>query len=130
MDSLIPNSFSSDELQKLLKTAPLDAHASDEDQPADIEKLLDSIDKSLQESMDKFADDNDIPPQLVGKSIAISTCFRLIQWHMHIANVYAENDEMGTSLQWSADAGKIQSIVCILRSIKVSDEDFLVDFDL
>ena len=127
MTSSIPNSFSSDDLKNLLKTAPSDVECSD---PAkDIEDILQSYCDDLQFQMDKFSREMDIPPQFVGKALAIYTCIRLIAWHSTISSKHMEENELAEALQWARDAGKIQSIVCILRSIEVCPEDFLFDYE-
>jgi len=131
MTSSIPNSFSSDDLQKLLKNAPVEADTecgcTEDEDP--LEKMLQAYSDDLQKAMDKFSRENDIPPQLVGKALIIQTCVRLIGWHSTIATKHFEEQELTDALQWSRDAGKIQSLVCILRSIQVCPEDFLFDYE-
>jgi len=127
MTSSIPNSFSSDDLKNLLKTAPSDVGSND---PAkDIEDILQSYCDDLQSQMDKFSREMDIPPQFVGKAVALHTCIRLMGWHSTISSKHMEEREFDDALQWARDAGKIQAIVCILRSIEVCPEDFLFDYE-
>ena len=61
---------------------------------------------------------------LVEKVMLHMICNRMIEWHSKIGVHLSEQGEHMAALGWLRDAGKFQSIVCLLETIGVSDEDF------
>ena len=127
MTSSIPNSFSSDDLAKLMKDAPKEADVK-ETSDCDCCSMVDRIEEAADEAL------NSVPEELKGpvihKVMAMKIIGRMIDWHTGYGEQIAEHggdQEMSTS--WLRDAGKFQAAFNILQCISVGDDDFTFSAD-
>ena len=120
MTSSIPNSFSADDLSKMLKSAPKEADVPDTT-PSDEEmcehKMIDLAGKIC----DDTGDLTEGP--MLHKVIALTIIKRLAYWHQKTGEIQWEEDSDMASA-WIRDAGKLQAAMQILESVSLGDEDF------
>lgn len=125
MTSSIPNSFSSDDLQAMLDSAPKEEemHA-----PAETESGLTSDEEALDELADEIL--NSVPEEyqgpLIHKVMTMKVIARMIEWHTHMGERLMEEGETETGTAWLRDAGKFQAAFGILQTITVGKDDFTV----
>lgn len=123
LTSSIPNSFSSEDLERLLENAP-----SEETMPTKVE---DMDPEQIQEFAAKLVDDSlqfcDGP--LLHKVMALTIISRLIEWHTNIGVTQFEHNATGSGVSWLRDAGKLQAALGQLREVGVGESDFTVPQD-
>lgn len=120
MTSSIPNSFSADDLSKMLESAPKEADVPDTT-PSDEElSELEMI-----ELAGKICDDSGDLTEgpMLHKLIALTIIKRLTYWHQKTGELqWDENSDLASA--WIRDAGKLQAAMQILQSVSLGDEDF------
>ena len=122
MTSSIPNSFSSEDLQAMLDSAPKE---EDMHTPAE-----DTSDKDDADILDEIADDvlNSVPKEhegpLVHKVMAMKVLARMIEWHTYMGEKLHEEGETEAGSAWLRDAGKFQACFAIMQGITVGRDDF------
>ena len=121
MTSSIPNSFSSDDLSKLLESAPKEAEiqSSDEYETPEIEAMENLADEML----NSIADTGFSAP-LVHKVIAMKVIARMVEWHTTMGVHMMEEEDKDCAISWLRDAGKFQSMFNELMSISVGRDDY------
>ena len=120
MTSSIPNSFSQDDLKRMLENAQPDVDTPEIDRDDQSEANL----KKLAEDVEDF-----IQARLSGplgpKVVAFAILGHLMAWHTEIGKQrFADGDPDG-GISWLRDAGKIQVAMGALAEIDLGDEDFL-----
>jgi len=120
LTSSIPNSFSADDLSKMLESAPKEADVPDTT-PSDEElSELEMI-----ELAGKICDDSGDLTEgpMLHKLIALTIIKRLTYWHQKTGELqWDENSDLASA--WIRDAGKLQAAMQILQSVSLGDEDF------
>ena len=120
MTSSVPDSFSMDELSKVMEAAPKEEELqsqvnSKEFTPAYIEQVAsDAIDMAT----DLVAN------PLVHKVMAMMIIHRMIEWHTQVAAKLMEDGNTESAICWARDAGKFQSMMNSLVNICITDDDF------
>ena len=129
MTASIPNSFNSDELQKLMDNAPHEADcqcgecpSSDKDDYS--EKRIHAI---VEEALNDMGEQS--PGPLVHKVAMMAICERMYDWHVTMGEKLMDDDDAKAAAAWLKDAGHFQVIFNILRFISVGKEDFTCDPD-
>jgi len=120
LTSSIPNSFSADDLSKMLESAPKEADVPDTT-PSDEElSELEMI-----ELAGKICDDSGDLTEgpMLHKLIALTIIKRLTYWHQKTGELqWDENSDLASA--WIRDAGKLQAAMQILQSVSLGNEDF------
>ena len=72
-------------------------------------------------------DINDAVKHPIGHKVAaIAIMTNMLEWHSRTAKALMEDGEYSAALGWARDAGKFQSILNILDTVEVCDDDFTV----
>ena len=121
MTSSIPNSFSSEDLQAMLDSAPKEEemHTPAEDTSDSSEDILDAL---ADEVLNSVPEEHAGP--LVHKVMAMKVIARMIEWHTHMGESLHEDGDTESGTAWLRDAGKFQACFNILQSITVGRDDF------
>ena len=123
MTSAVPNSFSMDDLEKAMETAPneelLHATVGCND---DKELTSEFIENIAQEALDLAT--QKCPDPLVHKVMAMMIIHRMVDWHHGIGLRQLEEDNLDSMGAWMRDAGKSQACMDILNSISIGPDDW------
>lgn len=121
--SSVPDSFSMDDLEKAMETAPneemLHATIGCND---DKEFTPEFIEKIAQECLEAASEK--CPDPLVHKVIAMMVICRMVDWHKSVAHRQLDDDNLESMGAWMRDAGKFQACMDILTSVAIGPEDF------
>ena len=118
--SNVPNSFSSDDLEKLLENAPEDI--TDQkivvDEDASLQERIEAhVANALQEAADIFE------TPVVHKIFVLQVLHKMEQWHSHVgADKLSEGDTSGVG--WLRDAGQLQVAFNIMLNCDLGEDDF------
>ena len=119
----VPDSFNIDQLEEMLETAPneelLHATVGCND---DKELTSEYIENVAQEALE-FATEKCHDP-LVHKVMAMMIVCRMIDWHKHVAQRQLDDGNIECMAAWMRDSGKFQSVMDILCSIAIGENDF------
>ena len=132
MTASIPNSFNSDELQKLMDNAPHEADCQCGECPSSISDDKEDfsperIHSIVEEALNLMSEQS--PGPLVHKVAMLAICERMYDWHNHMGQMQIEDGETKAAMAWLRDAGHFQVIFNILRNVSVGKEDFTCDDD-
>ena len=120
MTASVPESFSIDDLNAALESAP-----KEDELKSQIEKC-----EYSQEYIEKVADDalnmasDLVKDPLVHKIMAMMIVNRMIQWHTLIGDNQLEQGTQESAVCWYRDAGKFQSMMDSLMMIAIGNNDF------
>ena len=120
LTSSIPNSFSSEDLERLLENAPTEETMPTKVEDMDPEQIAEFATKLVDDSL-QFCDG-----PLLHKVMALTIINRLIEWHTTIGVTEFENDSPENGVSWLRDAGKLQAALSQLREVGVGDSEFTV----
>ena len=128
MTSSIPESFSMDDLEKAMETAPNEEllHATvgcNDDKELTPEYIENVAQEVLELATDKC------PDPLVHKVIAMMVIHRMVDWHKGVAQRQLDDDNLESMGAWMRDAGKFQACMDILCSIAIGPHDFTCNQD-
>ena len=116
MTSSIPNSFSSEDLEALLKDAPAEKEV---DNTQNFSK--DYIIQLASDICDEMVQKSHGP--LIHKVVALTILARLQSWHTDIGEGRIQDGE-GSGIGWMLDAGKLQAAGQLLESVSLGEDDF------
>ena len=118
MTSSIPNGFSTDDLERLLKEAATETETEEgTDSQTESQRLI----KLAGDLCDNMMDKGEGP--LLHKVVALTIIARLASWHKTVGrDRLKEGDDCGES--WLMDAGKCEAASELLASIDLGDDDF------
>ena len=126
--SSVPDSFSMDDLEKAMESAPneelLHATVGCND---DKECSPDYINHIAQEAIINAGES--CPGPLVHKVMMMAICSRMISWHTHMGEMMYEDGNQEAGACWLRDAGKFQSMMDSLVNITVGDDDFTCNYE-
>ncbi len=133
MTSAVPNSFSMDDLEGLLKDAKVE-----EETTASCPHFLSEIDdpeeyvNAVQDIVIKWLNDLSEPIDgedclIVHKAIIVALVEKMIGFHSKGGLEMHKQGAHLPGLGWERDAGKFQAIACILGTISMGDKDFMFD---
>ena len=113
----IPNSLSGDDLQRLLENA----QSEDTDIPeVNSQEHIDlTAIRLVQEAVEECRD------PLVHKAMVVHIINGLISWHDKMSENMFDRDETKAAIAWAADKGKLQSIMNILFTINLGEDDWM-----
>ena len=115
--SNVPNSLSGDDLQRLLKNAQSDETVIPEINSREHIDL--TAIRFLQEAVEECHD------PLVHKAMLVHIVNGLILWHEQMSERMFENDDTKSAIAWAADKGKLQSLMNILFTINLGENDWM-----
>ena len=124
MTASIPDGISFAELQALAKQAP--------ESPSAPKGPYDGLTKeSLLERAESLVDDahDKCGHPLIAKLMISDMVSRLLNWHSRAGLDCIEDGESKAAMFWHRDAGKLQSILCILEGIGMGPDDFTIPED-
>ena len=117
MTSSIPNSFSRDDLERMLENAQSEAPEVDNTQNFSEKYMI----KLASEICDEMMERSRGP--LIHKLVAMTILQRLEGWHNNIGmERLKEEDTSGVG--WIMDAGKCQSARMLLETVDLGSDDF------
>ena len=117
MTSSIPNSFSRDDLERMLENAQSEAPEVDNTQNFSEEYMLKLASDICDEMMERSRG------PLIHKLVAMTILQRLEGWHNNIGmERLKEEDTSGVG--WIMDAGKCQSARMLLETVDLGSDDF------
>jgi len=122
MTASIPDGISFSELQALAKDAPEDTAAPKG--PYDgltQDELTELVDKIIDDASEKCGH------PMLAKLLAADVLSRLIGWHSHAGLEQSEDCENKSAMYWHRDAGKLQAALCILHTVSIGPDDFLME---
>ena len=119
MTSSIPNSFSKDDLERMLENAPADP-TPEFDRDDTSEKRL----KALAEEVEDFIQERVSGP-LGPKVCAFLILGHLMAFHTEVGKERFANGEPESGVSWLRDAGKLQAAMGLLQEIDLGDDDFI-----
>lgn len=121
MTSSIPNSFSRDDLERMLENAQSEQEVDNSrnyDKDYMIQLASDICDEMMERSYGP----------LIHKIVALTILNRLESWHTGVsAERMSEDDPSG--IGWSKDAGKLQSAALLLETVSLGEHDFTCNLD-
>lgn len=118
----IPDGISSDDLEKLLVSAPADCPPEDTQGAKDAhfeelcETALGLIDMA-------YEDQSGVDACQIHKLMLHELVARFVVFHKKVAEQNAEQRNYDAAFAWSADAGKFQAIMNILQTISCGPDD-------
>ena len=125
MTTSIPDSFNMDELSAALENAPADADYSVNEKASQLmnDEIWDLAHDEVQRT-GKLTDNGPV----FHKAMVMQILAKLQQFHTSMGDSVRE---MGAPEDvfnaWSRDAGKIQAAICILMTVSVDDDDFMLE---
>jgi hypothetical protein len=117
-----PDGISFADLQDFIKDAPKEeevqkkAEALYDDKTAN--ELIDIVNRHLNEITEE------VNHPLSHKVAVMEIVTNMIDWHTTIANKMIDEGETDSAIAWARDAGKFQSIMNILVTIAIGNDDF------
>ena len=140
MTSSIPDGFSIEQLQSMHEEAIPEAvaHAVELDKGCDHPEdetcphcsstfgpnnlTVDQVCDIAQDGLEQI---NDAIGHPIGHKVAaIAIMTNMLDWHSRMSKSLMEEGEHSAALGWARDAGKFQSILNILDTVEVCDDDF------
>lgn len=123
MTSSIPESFSMDDLEKAMETAPSEELLRHTIQDNDDKELTDEFIESVAQECLELATKKCNDP-LVHKVMCMMIVSRMVEWHNHCAERQLEDGEVKSAACWYRDAGKFQAMMDSLVNIAIGPNDF------
>lgn len=114
----IPDSFSTQELERMLEDALPEPEVSTDPANQSPEYISEIADEAIQLATSKSAG------PLVHKIMLINIVDTMIQWHTAMAQNLIEEGHTTSAIAWLRDAGKFQAIANILSTVSVDTDDF------
>ena len=122
MTSSVPDSFSMDDLSKLLEDAPQEEDLHTAADNSDKELTPEFIESVAQECLELAT--NKCKDPLVHKVMAMMVIHRMIEWHKNTAHRQLDDNNLESMGCWMRDAGKFQACMDILCNIAIGPDDF------
>ena len=116
MTSSIPNSFSSEDLEALLKNAPTENEVDNTHNFSE-----DYMIQLASEICDEMMERSHGP--LIHKIVALTILGRLESWHNNVGVERLKDDDT-SGVGWIMDAGKCQSARMLLETVDLGSDDF------
>ena len=113
--AFIPDSFSPEELKKLLAVAQPEPEATNDPDKQSAEYII----QIAQDAID-YACENSAGP-MVHKVMLLQIISHMFGWHTGMADSLIKDGQFEAAAGWSRDAGKFQAIMNIMETISVSD---------
>ena len=118
MTSSIPDAFSPEELQRMLAEAQPEPEVTTDPDFQSQEYICEIAQEAIDLASEKSAG------PMVHKVMLHQIIRHMYDWHCSMANNLLEDGMPEQAMGWSRDAGKFQSIMNILTTISVQDNDF------
>ena len=112
--SIVPDSFSSDDLEALLETAKKEYDSTCTEQ--------EYVEERAEEIIDLMQDMSRGP--ILPKLVALRVLHQLMVWHTKMGFERCERGE-DSGISWLRDAGKLQSAISDLVEVHLGDDDFM-----
>ena len=119
MSTSVPDGISFSDLQALAKQAHVETSVSDG--PYDgltKDELLNLVDTIVDDAHDKCGH------PMIAKALIIDIVSRLLNWHSQSGLEQSQEGETKSAMYWHRDAGKLQSILCLIDGISMGPDDF------
>ena len=117
-----PDGISFADLQSHLKDAPKEEDVQKVAEPLYDDKTGDELIEIVNRHLTEITEEVNHP--LSHKLAAMEIMNNMIDWHTNIANKMIEDGETASAIAWARDAGKFQSIMNILVTIAIGNDDF------
>ena len=122
MTTSIPDSFNMDELSAALENAPADIEYKVNEKLSS-DEIWDLAHEEVMRT-GKLTDNGPV----FHKAMAMQILAKLQQFHTGMGDSMRENGAPEDVFNaWSRDAGKIQAAICILMTVSVDDDDFMLE---
>ena len=121
----VPNSFSQEDLEALLKNAVSEEDVTSEisDDPNDIseERIIPLACKIVDDTYQHCSG------PILHKAILLTILDRLIEFHKTIGDNCIKDGELENGTAWHRDAGQLQVCAMTIQSIVCSPDDFMAE---
>ena len=136
--TFIPDQISADSLQSLLLEKTADGILDDLKKEAAVEKakadehLFDGL--TEEQVIDHAANFcgaalDECHDPMVHKLMGLQILQNFISWHEAVAFSQGEDGNIGSSIGWAEDLGKLKTAYELFKNISLGDNDFTVDHD-
>ena len=125
MTTSIPDSFNMDELSAALENAPADVDYSVNEKASQLknDELWDLAHEEVMRT-GKMTENGPV----FHKAMAMQILAKLQDFHTAMGDSVREQGAPEDIFNaWSRDAGKIQAAICILMTVSVDDDDFMLE---
>ena len=125
MSTTVPNSFNMDELSAALESAPAEPEYNVNEKASQLmnDELWDLAHDEVMRT-GKMTDNGPV----FHKAMVMQILAKLQHFHTSMGDSVREHgapEEVFNA--WSRDAGKIQAAICILMTVSVDDDDFMLE---
>ena len=117
-----PDGISFSDLQDFIKDAPKEEEVQKEAEALYDGKTGDELIETVNRHLTEITEEVNHP--LSHKLAAMEIMNNMVEWHTTIANKMIEDGETASAIAWARDAGKFQSIMNILVTIAIGNDDF------
>ena len=119
MSTSVPDGISFSDLEKLAKQAPEDTSTPKGPYDGlDKDELVELVEAIVDATHEKCGH------PMVAKVMIMDIISRLLNWHCQMGLNAAEEGENKSAMYWHRDAGKLQSILCLIDGISMGPDDF------
>lgn len=125
MTASVPESFSMDQLNAALESAPKEEDIQSQIQKSEYSQEY--VEQVASDALD-FASDLVSDP-IVHKIMVMMIVNRMVQWHTLIGDEQLKRDSQESAVCWYRDAGKFQSMMDSLLTIAIGNNDFTITED-
>jgi len=122
MTSSIPNSFSSDDLEQLLKNAITEEEVHQEDRRDDLSR--DYLVPLASRLCDEATQHSSGP--MIHKVMMLTMLTRLIEWHTQMGDRLYQEGNAESAIGWIRDAGKLQAAMSNVLEVSLGPDDFTI----
>ena len=120
MTASVPDGISFDELQSMMEDAAKREPEEDCTFCASRRAIEEAAEVSLKTAIEIVHD------PMVHKVMMLDILSNMVDWHTKIGESLMEDDCTEAGISWLRDAGKFQSMMGVLLSIEIGDNDWLV----
>ena len=119
MSTSVPDGISFSDLQKLAEQAPEETSTPKGPYAGlDKEELLELVETIVDDAHEKCGH------PMIAKIMIIDIVTRLLNWHSRSGIDANKEGEFTAGMYWHRDAGKLQSILCLIDTISMGPDDF------
>lgn len=122
MTSSIPNSFSADDLEQLLKTAVTEdeIHNKADDSSEDFskERMINLASQLCDEALEHSSG------PMIHKAMMLTMLTRFIDWHTMMGERLIKEGNIDSAIGWIRDAGKLQAAMTQVVEVSLGPDDF------
>ena len=125
MTSSIPNSFSADDLEQLLKNAvteeEIHSQADDSSDNMSKDQMISLASKLCDQALEHFSG------PMIHKAMMLTMLTRFIDWHTQMGERLLDEGRTDCAIGWFRDAGKLQAAMSNVIEVSLGPDDFTMN---